>query len=70
MVILCTHLDSAFPLNPTLCFSLFFFFFFAFARFREETKFTVHETNVIVRALFQYYLRTVHGTHSHFIKKY
>jgi len=30
----------------------FFLFFFAFTCFREDTKFTIHETNVIVHALF------------------
>ena len=46
----------------------FFFFFLAFTRFREETKFTVYETNVIVHALFRYFLYIVHETYSHLIK--
>ena len=59
-----------FPLNLALRFSfLFFLFFFDFTRFREETKFTVYETNVTVHALFWYYSHTVHRTHSHIIQK-
>ena len=50
-------------------FSLFFSFFFAFTHSMEETKFTVHETNVTVHAQFWYYSHTVHRTHSHFIQK-
>ena len=55
-----------FSLNPALRFSSFFF---AFTRFREETKFTVYETNVTVHALFRYCSRSIHGTYSHFIQK-
>ena len=54
-----------FLLNPAVRFP----FFFLRVSVREETKFTVHETNVTVHALFRYYLCTVHGIHSYFIQK-
>ena len=42
-----------FSLNPAIRF-LSFFFFFSHVAGREETKFTVHETNVTVYAMFRY----------------
>ena len=51
------HLDSAFSAESCVAFFFFFFFFFlfSFTRFKEETKFTIHETNVTVLILFIYY---------------
>ena len=69
--VLVTIWIQRFSLNPAVRFPLFFFFSFFFSRIsgREETKFTVYETNVTVHALFWYCLCTVHGIHSYFIQK-
>ena len=52
--------------NPAVRFP-FFFFLLSCVSGREETNFTVHETNVTVHALFWYCLCTVNGIHNHFI---
>ena len=69
-----THMQCGFGFSVSaescVTFSSFFIFiFFCFYAFKEETKFTVYETNVTVHALFWYCLCTVHGTHSYFIQK-
>ena len=60
-LLLSERLDSAFSLNPASHVFLFssFPFFFCFHMFKRA-KFTVHETNFTVHALFRHCSRTVH----------
>ena len=48
------RLDSGFFAESCGVLSLFFFFLLSCVSGREETNFTVHETNVTVHALFRY----------------
>ena len=54
-------------LDPRL--SFFIFYFFLATRSLERTKFSIYILFNTVFTLFQYCLRTINGTQSHFIKK-
>ena len=59
-------------LDPRWSFAFAFFsslFFFPTAHVSVGIKFTIHVLFNIVHALFWYYLRTIHETHSHFIQE-